>query len=267
MTHRTLYSLLEGDSGAGQTGMPGRFRRKIMEQIILETRALCKNFRNQKAVNQVSLQVPETCVYGLLGSNGAGKSTLLKMVTGMLRPSSGEILLEDKPWTREALRKIGALIEAPAIYHNLSARENLQVRTTLLGLPERCIDEALEKVRLTGTGKKQAGKFSLGMRQRLGIAAALLGNPKLLILDEPTNGLDPFGIQELREMIRRFPAEGITVILSSHILSEVEQTADYIGILVNGRLGWQGSLPEKGRLEEKFMEIGKEYREVENYAK
>ena len=176
-----------------------------MERIILETRALCKNFRNQKAVNQVSLQVPENHVYGLLGPNGAGKSTLLKMATGMLRPDSGEILFEGEPWTRKALGKIGALIEVPAIYDNLTARENLQVRTTLLGLPERRIDEALEKAGITGTGRKRAGQFSLGMKQRLGIAAALISEPKLLILDEPANGLDPFGIQELREMIRRLP--------------------------------------------------------------
>lgn len=237
-----------------------------MEQIILETRALCKSFRGQKAVNQVSLQVPETCVYGLLGPNGAGKSTLLKVVTGILRPTSGEILFEEKTWSRDALRSIGAFIETPAVYNNLSARENLQVRTTLLGLPEKRIDEVLEKVGLTGAGKKKVGKFSLGMRQRLGIAAALLAKPRLLILDEPTNGLDPFGIQELREMIRKFPEEGITVILSSHVLSEVEQTADYIGILVNGRLGYQGNLPAKGHLEEKFMQVAKACREVDGYA-
>lgn len=236
-----------------------------MEQMILETRALCKNFRNQKAVKQVSLQVPENYVYGLLGPNGAGKSTLLKMVTGMLRPDSGEILFEGEPWTRKVLGKIGALIEVPAIYDNLTARENLQIRTTLLGLPERRIDEALEKAGITGTGKKRAGQFSLGMKQRLGIAAALISEPKLLILDEPTNGLDPFGIQELREMIRRLPGEGVTVILSSHILGEVEQIADHIGIMVNGRLGYQGGLPEKGNLEKKFLQVAEKCREAEGY--
>ena len=133
-----------------------------MERIILETRALCKNFRNQKAVNQVSLQVPENHVYGLLGPNGAGKSTLLKMATGMLRPDSGEILFEGEPWTRKALGKIGALIEVPAIYDNLTARENLQVRTTLLGLPERRIDEALEKAGITGTGQRPGPLWDTG---------------------------------------------------------------------------------------------------------
>lgn len=236
-----------------------------MEQIILETRALCKNFRNQKAVNQVSLQVPENHVYGLLGPNGAGKSTLLKMITGMMRPASGEMIFKGEPWSRKALGEIGALIESPAIYDNLTAKENLQVRATLLGLPESRIEEALEKAGLTGTGKKRAGQFSLGMRQRLGIAAALLAKPRLLILDEPANGLDPIGILALREMIQRLPEEGITVILSSHILSEVEQTADYIGIMVNGRLGYQGGLPEEGHLEKKFMQVAEKCREVDGY--
>lgn len=236
-----------------------------MEQIILETKALCKNFRNQKAVNQVSLQVPENHVYGLLGPNGAGKSTLLKMITGMMRPASGEIIFKGETWSRKALGEIGALIESPTIYDNLTAKENLQVRATLLGLPERRIEEALEKAGLTGTGKKRAGQFSLGMRQRLGIAAALLAKPRLLILDEPANGLDPIGIQALREMIQRLPEEGVTVILSSHILSEVEQTADYIGIMVNGCLGYQGSLPEEGHLEKKFMQVAEKCREVDGY--
>lgn len=236
-----------------------------MEQIILETKVLCKNFRNQKAVNQVSLQVPENRVYGLLGPNGAGKSTLLKMITGMMRPASGEIIFKGEPWSRKVLGEIGVLIESPAIYDNLTAKENLQVRATLLGLPESRIEEALEKAGLTGTGKKRAGQFSLGMRQRLGIAAALLAKPRLLILDEPANGLDPIGIQALREMIQRLPEEGITVILSSHILSEVEQTADYIGIMVNGRLGYQGGLPEEGHLEKKFMQVAEKCRKVDGY--
>lgn len=224
-----------------------------MERLLLETRDLCKSFKGHPAVSHVSLQVPEGCVYGLLGPNGAGKSTILKMLTGMMRPDSGEILFGGKTWSRENLRDMGALIETPPLYGNLSARENLLVRTKILGLSEERIEEVLFSVDLKDTGRKKARHFSLGMKQRLGIAAALLGSPRLLILDEPANGLDPYGIQQLREMIRSFAQQGITVILSSHILSEVEQTADYIGILADGVLGFQGGMPKRGRLEETFM--------------
>lgn len=224
-----------------------------MERLLLETRDLCKSFKGHPAVSHVSLQVPEGCVYGLLGPNGAGKSTILKMLTGMMRPDSGEILFGGKTWSRENLRDMGALIETPPLYGNLSARENLLVRTKILGISEERIEEVLFSVDLKDTGRKKARHFSLGMKQRLGIAAALLGSPRLLILDEPANGLDPYGIQQLREMIRSFAQQGITVILSSHILSEVEQTADYIGILADGVLGFQGGMPKRGRLEETFM--------------
>ncbi len=232
-----------------------------MNDIILETRALCKNFKGQRAVDNVSLRVPENCVYGLLGPNGAGKSTLLKMITGMMKPASGEVLYEGAPWTRDCLWKTGALIETPPIYENLTARENLLVRTKALGLKEERIEEVLEITQLKNTGKKKAGQFSLGMKQRLGISAALINQPGLLILDEPTNGLDPFGIQELRELIKTFPGKGITVILSSHILSEVEQTADYIGIMASGILGYQGGMPETGHLEELFTKIAGQQRQ------
>ena len=155
------------------------------------------------------------------------------------------------------LNHIGALIEMPPLYENLTAYENLKVRTTVLGLTDKRIDEVLQIVRLTETGKKRAGQFSLGMKQRLGIAVALLNNPKLLILDEPTNGLDPIGIEELRELIRSFPAKGITVILSSHILSEVQQTADHIGIIAGGVLGYEGKLNANENLEQLFMDVVK----------
>ncbi|KMZ55843.1 lantibiotic protection ABC transporter ATP-binding protein [Dorea sp. D27] len=234
-----------------------------MVRLLLETRNLCKEFKGQQAVSHVSLQVPQGCVYGLLGPNGAGKSTLLKMVTGMMRPEAGEILYDGRPWSRENLKETGALIETPPLYGNLSARENLLVRTKILGIPEERIDEVLFSVNLKNTGRKKAGHFSLGMKQRLGIAASLLNSPRLLILDEPANGLDPYGIQELREMIRSFPQQGITVILSSHILSEVEQMADHIGILADGVLGFQGGMPGKGHLEEKFMKITGRYRKEE----
>ncbi|HEM5256004.1 TPA: lantibiotic protection ABC transporter ATP-binding protein [Streptococcus suis] len=228
-----------------------------MSKYILETNELTKVFGKQKAVNNVSLKIEKNSVYGLLGPNGAGKSTTLKMITGMLHKTSGEIMFEGHEWSRNDLSDIGALIEMPPLYENLSARENLKVRTLLLGLHEARIDEVLEIVDLKNTGKKKSGQFSLGMKQRLGIAIALLNNPKLLILDEPTNGLDPLGIQELRDLIRSFPKKGITVILSSHILAEVEQIADHIGIIHDGELKYQNVIDHNENLEELFMNVVK----------
>ncbi len=226
-----------------------------MRKTILQTRDLCKAFKGQQAVNNVSLSIEENSVYGLLGPNGAGKSTTLKMLAGMLRPTAGEIIFEGHPWTRKDLLNIGALIESPPLYENLTAKENLKVRTTVLGLPDSRIDEVLKTVDLTKTGTKRSGQFSMGMKQRLGIAIALLNKPKLLILDEPTNGLDPIGIQELRKLIRSFPDQGITVILSSHILSEVEQIVDHIGIIAGGELGYQEAVTPGQNLETLFMQV------------
>ena len=234
-----------------------------MNEMILETKGICKRFGRQVVLNQVSLMVPKGCVYGLLGPNGAGKSTLMKMFSGMMRPDEGEIFFRGKPWSRKDLNRTGALIEQPPLYDNLTARENLEVRTLLLGLPKKRIDEVLEIVDLKNTGKKRAGQFSMGMKQRLGIAAALLNKPSLLILDEPANGLDPFGIQELRNMIRDFSDEGITVIVSSHILSEVEQVADYIGIISGGVLGYQGGMKQGKDLEGLFTDVVKKNRGLE----
>ena len=212
-------------------------------EMMLQTQNLCKYFRKQKAVNNVSLNIEKGQIYGLLGPNGAGKSTTLKMLTGMMKPTAGKIYFDGKLLDRKDLSKIGALIENPPIYENLSARENLKVRQLLLGTDENRID----------TGKKKAGQFSLGMKQRLGIAMALLGEPELLILDEPTNGLDPIGIEELRELIRSFPEQGITVILSSHILSEVQLLADKVGIISGGILGYEGALKQGDNLEDLFI--------------
>lgn len=227
----------------------------MMSEFILETRGIGKSFGRQKVLEGISLKVPEGCVYGLLGPNGAGKSTLMKMFSGMMRPDEGEIYFRGKIWNREDLKDTGALIEQPPLYENLTAEENLEVRTLLLGLPKRRIREVLEIVDLKNTGKKRAGQFSMGMKQRLGIAAALLNHPSLLILDEPANGLDPFGIQELRELIRGFSEQGITVIVSSHILSEVEQVADYVGIISGGILGYQGTMKQGKDLEALFTEV------------
>lgn len=226
-----------------------------MKELILKTENLYKAFKGQTIVDNLSLEIQRNTVFGLLGPNGAGKSTTLKMITGMLQPNAGEITFNGHPWTRNDLQEIGVLIESPPLYENLTAKENLKVRTIALGLPQSRIEEVLEIVDLTNTGKKRAGQFSLGMKQRLGIAIALLNKPKLLILDEPTNGLDPIGIQDLRKLIRSFPAQGITVILSSHILSEVEQVVDDIGIIADGKLGYQGTAPQGQELESLFMHV------------
>lgn len=223
--------------------------------FVLTTSGLSKSFRKEKVVDTVSLQVRRNSIYGLLGPNGAGKSTTLKMLTGLLRADSGDITFDSHPWSRRDLAQIGALIEHAPLYGNLTASENLKVHTTLLGLPDSRTREVLEIVGLTQTGNKRAAKFSMGMKQRLGIAIAILNKPKLLILDEPTNGLDPIGIQELRSLIRSFPEEGMTVILSSHMLSEVELIADDIGIITDGQLSYQGKMPEKEQLEQLFMKI------------
>lgn len=228
--------------------------------MILETKNLCKSFGEQKAVQNVSLHVEKNSVYGLLGPNGAGKSTTLKMITGILKPSSGSMTFDGHPWQRNDLNRIGALIETPPIYENLTAFENLKVRTSILGLKDTRIDEVLQIVCLTDTGKKRAGQFSLGMKQRLGIALALLNKPHLLILDEPTNGLDPIGIEQLRELIRSFPAQGMSVILSSHILSEVQQIADHIGIISGGVVGYEGALHTSENPEQLFMDVVKNNR-------
>lgn len=224
-------------------------------KAILKTNNLCKDFKKQKAVNNVSITVRENSIYGLLGPNGAGKSTTLKMITGMIRPTSGKVLFNGHEWNRKDLEQIGALIEAPPLYENLSAVENLEVRAKLLNIPKTRIDKVLKMVDLQNTGRKKAGQFSMGMKQRLGIAIALLNSPKLLILDEPTNGLDPIGIQELRSLIRSFPSKGITVILSSHILSEVQLIADDIGIISNGILGYEGQMNKDENLENLFVEV------------
>ena len=226
-------------------------------KYMIQTKNLNKSYKKQEVNKDISLLVPKNSIYGLLGPNGAGKSTLLKMLTGMINPTSGEIIYKEKPWSRNDLLEIGPLIEQSPIYENLTARENLKVRTLLYNLPDSRIEDVLEIVNLTNTGNKKAGKFSMGMKQRLGIAIALLNNPKLLILDEPTNGLDPIGIGDLRELIKSFPKKGITVIISSHILSEVEQIADYIGIIANGQLWYQEKVQEDIDLEKLFLEVVK----------
>lgn len=221
----------------------------------VRTHGLTKFYGQKPAVDHIDMNVKKGEIYGFIGRNGAGKSTTLKMLVGLLRPTGGRIILDGRPWQRESLSKIGSLIESPALYGNLTAEENLLVHTRLLKIPKTKITEVLETVNLKNTGKKRVSQFSMGMKQRLGIAAALLNDPELLILDEPTNGLDPFGIQELRELIISFSEKGMTVILSSHILSEVAQVADTIGIISGGKLLFQGMPDSDENLENFFTEV------------
>lgn len=233
-----------------------------MSEYILKTNHVFKSLKKTRAVKDLTMSVRKNSVYGLLGPNGAGKSTLLKMITGITTPDSGEILFSDHPWTRKDLLNIGSLIESPPLYENLTAFENLKVRATLMGIPVSNCDDVLQKLDLTDAKNKKASDFSLGMKQRLGIALALLNHPKLLVLDEPTNGLDPFGIEELRRMLREFAATGMSVIVSSHILSEVAQVADDIGIIYNGSLLYQDAIDTGENLERLFMDIVRKEREA-----
>lgn len=215
--------------------------------IQIETNALCKKYGNVMSVNHISLRVPEESVFGFLGPNGAGKSTTLKMLLGLTRPTEGEIKIFGKPVSEEnrmkLLQNVGSLIEAPSYYGHLTGEENLRVVQTLKGRPSREVAEALSLVRLTEAKDKKVAHYSFGMKQRLGLAAALLGYPKLLILDEPTNGLDPAGIQEMRELICSLPGRyGMTVVVSSHLLSEIDQMATDVSIISKGRLVFQDTL-------------------------
>ena len=217
-----------------------------MEDIV-QTRGLCKQYGGALRVDHLDLQVPEGAIYGFLGPNGAGKSTTLKMILGLVRPTAGSISVFGKAVNGQnrlaMLQQVGSLIESPSYYGHLTGEENLKVVQTLKGVPERDVYEVLEIVRLEGQRKKQVAHYSLGMKQRLGLAAALLGYPRLLILDEPTNGLDPAGIQEMRELIcslsERF---GMTVLVSSHLLSEIDQMTTYVGIIREGELVFQDTL-------------------------
>ncbi len=216
-------------------------------QNLVETHNLTKKYGKVRCVDSVNLHVVPGAVYGFLGPNGAGKSTTLKMILGLARPTAGEISLFGLPVNEKnrikLLKQTGSLIESPSYYGHLTGAENLQIIQTLKGCSKKDIDKVLKIVRLDEAKGKLVNHYSLGMKQRLGLAAALLGFPKLLILDEPTNGLDPAGIQEMRELICSLPAEyGITVVVSSHLLSEIDQMADHVGIIRKGELVYQNTL-------------------------
>lgn len=215
---------------------------------IITTEQLTKKYKNFISVNKVSLHIQRGSIYGFLGPNGAGKSTTMKMLLGLTSPTDGSFTIDGGHFPDDRisiLKKIGSFIESPSFYANLTGRENLDIIRRILGLPENAVNDALELVGLAEFGNRLARKYSLGMKQRLGLAGALLGRPPILILDEPTNGLDPSGIHEIRNLIKSLPSlYDCTVLISSHMLSEIELMADDIGILNHGRLLFEGSLDE-----------------------
>ena len=221
-------------------------------QTVIETKALCKQYGPHTAVDHVELHVPQGCVYGFIGPNGAGKSTTMKMLLGLIHPTVSRVRLLGQELTEKSrlplLRQTGSLIESPAGYLHLTAQENLEIVADLKGVPHKDIGRVLDIVHLTQDRSRRVGQYSLGMKQRLGIAMALLGSPKLLILDEPTNGLDPAGIQEMRALIRNMPAAtGATVLISSHLLGEMEQMVEQVGIIDHGHILFEGPLTELQR--------------------
>ena len=231
---------------------------------IIETKNLTKGSGKQMRVNKLDLAIPEGCVYGFLGPNGAGKTTTLKLLLGLLKPTDGTITFFGQKMTEQnrlsILRHTGSLIESPSYYGHLTGLENLQIMAKLKKVPAAEIEKVLRTVRLYEQKDKKVKQYSLGMKQRLGIAMALLGNPRVLILDEPTNGLDPAGIQEMREFIKDRPTtHQMTVIVSSHLLSEVEQMADMVGIIHHGELVFQGTMAtleaQGDGLEEVFLKL------------
>lgn len=219
-----------------------------MSDWVITTFQLTRRFGDLTAVDGVDLRVPRGSVYGFLGPNGAGKTTTIRLLLGLIRPHNGEVRLFDEllPQNRMALlRRVGALVESPSLYPNLTGRENLEVTRRLIGGRKDQVDRGLRIVRLEEAADRRVQGYSSGMRQRLGLALALLAEPELMILDEPTNGLDPAGMHEMRELLCRLPEEyGATVFLSSHLLAEVEQVATHIGIIQEGRLRFQGALED-----------------------
>ncbi|MBN1373111.1 MAG: ATP-binding cassette domain-containing protein [Anaerolineaceae bacterium] len=221
---------------------------KKYPDVLIQTTGLTRKFDRQTVVDQLSLNVPAGSVYGFLGPNGAGKTTTIRMLLGLIRPDAGEVSLFGKPLRShrlEVLRQVSALVESPSLYPQLTGGENLEVTRRMLGLPRQAIDRALGMAGILDVKNRLVRAYSLGMKQRLALAMALMPEPTLLILDEPTNGLDPEGILDVRELIAGLPKNmGTTVFLSSHLLSEVEQVATHIGIINHGKLLFEGSLSQ-----------------------
>lgn len=218
----------------------------------ITVKQLSKSYKDKTILDNITFTIESGTVCGLLGVNGAGKSTLMKILFGLVQKSSGEIRFVESSKNKHLL---GALIEAPAIYHNLSAFDNLKTKALLYDIPDSKIFETIEIIGLSNTGKKKAGKFSLGMKQRLGIGMAILTDPQFLILDEPTNGLDPDGINELLDIIRSLKAKGMTILVSSHQLIEISRVADRILILDKGKIQYDGENKNVDSLERLFFKI------------
>ena len=227
--------------------------------LCLETSDVSHRFANQDVLRGVSMQVPAGSIYGFLGPNGAGKTTTLRLILGLLRRQQGEIRIFGKPFESDRiaiLRNVGSLIESPSLYDHLSAVENLRLMQLVHRCPESRIREVLELVGLDKTGRKRAKQFSLGMRQRLAIAGALLHRPSLIILDEPTNGLDPSGIIEIRNLLIELNRRhGCTILVSSHLLSEIDRLATHVGILGRGKLLFQGTVEELRRHRQEVLSV------------
>ncbi|PFN06141.1 MULTISPECIES: ABC transporter ATP-binding protein [Bacillus cereus group] len=213
---------------------------------ILKTTGLTKKYRNDYVVHNVDLKIPKGEIYGFLGPNGAGKTTSIRMLLGLIKPTQGNVMIFQQDLAKERLSilsKVGALVENPSYYAHLNAIENLEVYRILRNVPKEKIEEVLQIVGLQHAATQKVKEYSLGMKQRLGIAIALLGDPQLLILDEPTNGLDPEGIHEIRILIKQLAKErGITILISSHLLSEIDQMATYVGIIAKGKLIFQDKI-------------------------
>ncbi|MDY7076102.1 MAG: ABC transporter ATP-binding protein [Chloroflexota bacterium] len=219
-----------------------------MPEAVIKTSVLTRRYGKLTAVDKLNLNVPKGSVYGFLGPNGAGKTTTIRMLLGLIRPNEGQVRLFGMPLEQHRivlLQRVGALVETPSLYPHLTGYENLEVTRRLIGAQREQIAHALAIVKLEQDAYRRVREYSHGMCQRLGLALALLSKPELLVLDEPTNGLDPAGMREMRELIRRFPTEyGVTIFLSSHLLSEVEQVATHVGIIHKGHLLFQGTLGE-----------------------
>jgi ABC-type multidrug transport system ATPase subunit len=216
-----------------------------MTDAIVHTDRLSKRYGDRLAVDSVSLTVRRGEVYGFLGPNGAGKTTTLRMVLGLVRPTSGRAtVLGEPPGTPAVVARVGALVEGPGFYPYLSGRDNLRVLARYQRVDDRAVDEVLDRVDLGGRGRDRYSRYSLGMKQRLGVAAALLGDPDLLVLDEPTNGLDPAGMADMRALLVDVAAGGQTVVLSSHLLAEVQEVCDRVGVIAGGRLLAEGTVAE-----------------------
>lgn len=220
---------------------------------ILTTKELGKNFKNKRVLSRINIHVPKGKIYCIMGPNGAGKSTLLKMISGIEKPTEGSIIFKGKDWKREDLKTIGSLIEEPGLFDNLTVEDNIKLKLKLHHVENEDQEQILNTLGFGDHNQEKVKGFSTGMRQRLGIALAFMGNPDLVVLDEPTNGLDTFGIHELRELLMLEKKQGKTIIIASHMLSEIQKVADRIAILGNGELLLEGDYDQKTDLEDLFI--------------